>query len=176
MRIILVISLSILGFIFAAAQASENLVEPRDCEFDYDQLKVDFNRTTRIRTYTLNGLPFTGCAKQDIPDNDRYHLHFVKNGKLERELAYYYNGKKARDYHYKDGYAHGILELFYDDGSPYIREEYNYGKLHGSLKRWKNGQLAREASFWYGSKVWDKEYEVKPLPTGKTTPKKPDDC
>ena len=88
-----------------------------------------------------------------MPSNKIYYLHYVKNGKLERQIGYYYNGQKCRDFHFKDGVEHGTLELFYTDGSHYIYEEYKDGQLHGDLKRWRSGQLVRKAKFWYGSKI-----------------------
>lgn len=131
--------------------AQENLVEARNCNMNYDQLEVEFDRDTRISTYKLDGKPFTGCAEQDVAENKIYYLHYVKDGKLERQIGYYYGGQKCRDYNFKNGVPHGTLELFYTNGSPYIYEEYKDGKPHGTLKRWKKGQLVREAKFWYGT-------------------------
>lgn len=145
----------ILGLLIGplSLSAQENFVEARNCNVNYDQLEVDFDRGTGISTYTLDGKPYTGCAEQDVVENKIYYLHYVKEGKLERQIGYYYSGQKCRDFHYKNGVAHGTLELFYADGSPYIYEEYKDGKLHGDLKRWKSGQIAREAKFWYGTMI-----------------------
>lgn len=131
--------------------AQENFVEARACNVNYNQLEVVFDRGTGMSTYSLDGKPFSGCAEQDVTENEMYYLHYVKEGKLERQIGYYYSGQKCRDYNFKNGVAHGTLELFYGDGSPYIYEEYKDGKLHGTLKRWRKGQLVREAKFWYGT-------------------------
>ena len=153
-------------FIFMAIQlpAQINLVEKNDCDFTVDSLRIDFNRSNRLSTYFYKGERYTGCAKQDVPKNEMYYIHFIKDGLLERQLGFYYNGQKCRDYVFKNGYPHGVLRLFYPDGSLYIREEYENGTLHGSLKRWKEGKLVREANFWYGSMVSEKLYDPK---TGK---------
>lgn len=155
-----IVLIFIFGLQFSHSNAQNNYVEARDCELTLADLEVEFNRGSGMSTYSLDGLPFTGCAKEDIQENEMYYLHYVKNGKLERQIGYYYSGQKCRDFNYKNGVAHGLLELFYSDGSHYIREEYLDGKLHGSLKRWKNGQLVRDAKFWYGTMVSEQLFEV----------------
>lgn len=140
--------------------AQDNFVEKRDCEMDYSRLNVNFDPETRVSTYYLNDQLFTGCAKEEVDANEKQIFHYVKNGKLERQVGYYSNGQKSRDMHFKDGFEHGLIELFFPDGTPYIREEYRDGRLHGSLKRWKNGQLVREAEFWYGTMIKEKLHFV----------------
>lgn len=153
-------SVSLLLFSPNLVLGQGNSVEPRDCDYDYDHLEVDFDGSLQIRTYYLDGKPFSGCARQDAPDGALYILHFVKNGRLQRQIGYYSNGVKCRDFSFKEGYEHGVLEMFFPDGSPYIRETYVDGRLHGKLKRWKNGHLAREADFWHGTLISEKLYEL----------------
>jgi antitoxin component YwqK of YwqJK toxin-antitoxin module len=148
------------GLSYTPAGLPQNFVEKQDCHYHYDDLRVDFDVQTRRNMYYLDGQPFTGCVRQDSPEGNLYILHYVKEGRLERQLGYYTNGVKCRDYTFKDGFEHGVLELFFPDGSPYIRENYNNGQLHGKLKRWKNGQLVREADFWYGTLISEKLYDV----------------
>lgn len=148
------------GLSFSLATVPQNFVEKQDCTYNYEDIYVEFNVQTLLSTYYLNGEPFTGCARQDASDGNLYILHHVKDGRLERQLGYYTNGVKCRDYPFRDGYEHGVLELFFPDGSPYIRETYHNGQLHGKLKRWKNGQLAREADFWYGTLISETLYDV----------------
>ncbi|HKK74496.1 MAG TPA: hypothetical protein VJ953_05460 [Saprospiraceae bacterium] len=140
--------------------AQADLAEKTECTYNYDDLFVDFNQQYRLNTYYLNGQRFTGCVRQDAPNGNLYVLHYVKDGHLERQVGYYRNGVKCRDYTFNKGFAHGVLALFYVDGSPYIRETYHNGQLHGKAKRWKNGQLLREADYWYGTMISEKLYEV----------------
>ena len=136
---------------------------------------MEHDHFNRVTNYYYQGAPFTGCAKQILPQFGKYYFYQVKNGRLERQVGFYDNGQKCRDYTFINGFTHGVIELFYDDGSPYIREEYSNGKLHGSLKRWKDGQLVREAEFWNGSMVWEKIYEID-MKNSTARTKKKDGC
>lgn len=157
---ILITLVLLLGTLSLVAQEKDQAKQ--DCNVNYDELEVDFDRATGISTYKFNGELFTGCVNQDVSQNKIYYLHYVKDGKLQRQIGYYYNGEKCRDFNYKDGVAHGTLELYYTNGTPYIREEYLNGKLHGDLKRWKSGKLVREAKFWYGTMISEQLNEVDP--------------
>lgn len=149
---------SVLSFSFLFTQ--DNFIEKQDDEIDFEKVAVIFNRKHRINIYYLNGELYTGCVRQNVEEGEMYILHFVKNGKLERQVGYYANGQKSRNMSFKAGYEHGTIELFFPDGTPYIREEYRDGRLHGSLQRWKNGQLVREADFWHGTMIKEKLYDV----------------
>ena len=137
-----------------------NWVAPRDGEYDYEQLQVDFDLELRRSTYYLNGQRFTGTARENTQDGRMYILHIVRDGWLERQLGYYANGVKCRDFHFSNGLEHGLLELYFPDGTLYTSESYQHGQLHGKLRRWKNGQLLREADFWYGTIISEKWYDV----------------
>lgn len=136
--------------------------EQADCTVAYTDLK----REVRVHnmdsdSYFLNGKPFTGCAREEHPDNDQYFIYHIKNGKCTQKVGYYENGQLSQEFNFdKFGLSHGRHVMFYEDGKPYIEEYYEYGQNHGILRRWhNNGQLARDAFFQYGMKVSEQFYD-----------------
>lgn len=95
--------------------------------------------------YTLNGLPFNGHAMADHPDVGQTVYYIIENGFVSQQLSYYRNGQKRAEFNFRAGKSHGLHEIYFPDGKPYIREQYLDGKPHGYFYRWdRAGELVRD--------------------------------
>jgi hypothetical protein len=162
------IQILIAGLIILFGQQSfaQNLQESKyndefkTCPTEYADLERLINAgLNESDLYLLNGEPFSGCAKSDSPENERYFLFHIRAGVVQQQIGYYYNGNISREFNFSNGQAHGRHVMYNSEGALYIEEYYENGQpVH--LKRWHaNGELAREAKFENGEKVLEVFYD-----------------
>lgn len=131
------------------------------CEVLYDDLERRKPKDyTLPDTAFLNGELFSGCSYSMADPGEGVMFTFYESGLVTEQIAYYENGQMERRFTFVGGLSEGTHEMFYPDGSHYIRENYRHGMAHGKFERWYgNGQLAREAVFLKDGLLWDKYYD-----------------
>ena len=103
-----------------------------------------------------------------------YEIQF-KDSERVRETAFYENGQKQSEEHYKNGKGHGISteSEWYENGQLESRSQYKNGKEEGLATEWyDNGKKYSEIQFkegerdgrstqWYanGQKHWEQHYK-----------------
>lgn len=126
---------------------------------DFDQLEEKWNRETNVRTYYLDGKPFSGEARQCFDEHPLAFEYEIKNGLVVSMQGFYENGELERDFHFKDGKEHGIFRMYYTGGQIYIEEAFYLGQPHGMFKRWyRDGRLAHEKVYEMG-KLISEQYD-----------------
>ncbi|MBR8766563.1 hypothetical protein IX306_001939 [Porphyromonas levii] len=81
----------------------------------------------------------------NVVNKTNVHKGNRQNGLYER---WHSNGQLEERGHWGNGKREGVLENWYEDGSPWIRSSYKNGKRDGFYERWyPNGQL-EERSHW----------------------------
>lgn len=86
--------------------------------------------------YTLNNVPYTGCAVQ-----------------------YYTNSIQAAESNFIEGYQDGIQREWYQNGLLKIEFGMKNNINHGIVKSWfENGVLKYEAEYDMGVRLWSKKY------------------
>ena len=102
---------------------------------------------------------FNGTAVQGSKGNTGYMEYAIKDGLQVMTRGYFQNGQLERSFSFKDGKAHGKLELYYQNGQKQVEEYYNNGELDGRQQRWyENGQLMQEKLYENGEMVEKKLY------------------
>jgi len=106
------------------------------------------------KSYYANGRPFSGFAVEDFQSPAGKFIYEISNGKLQRQVGYFVNGKLSRDFPFHDGRENGTLLMFHDNGRKYIEEEFREGIPHGTFRRWdSSGNLVEEKTFVEGTLI-----------------------
>lgn len=83
------------------------------------------------------------------------------NGKTEKKVEYYDNGKKKIEGHLQDGKEQGLWVWWYENGQQWAERNYQNGIRHGKSKAWykngnpqgeiyhKNGKQDGSFTLWY---------------------------
>jgi antitoxin component YwqK of YwqJK toxin-antitoxin module len=86
--------------------------------------------------YTLNNIPYTGCAYQIYPTNIM-----------------------AAESNFLNGYKEGIQKVWYQNGQLKTEHGMKNNIYHGLAKSWyENGVLRFEAEYDMGKEIWSKSY------------------
>jgi len=86
--------------------------------------------------YTLNNIPYTGCA-----------------------IQYYPNGIMTAESNFVNGYQEGIQKIWFQNGQLKIQFEMMNNINHGIVRSWfENGSLKYEAEYNMGEIIWSKKY------------------
>ncbi len=127
------------------------------CDGDYEKLQRKIGQGQGVAdTFYVKGKRYSGCAKQDYAKNKMYYILYFKNGFVEKQVVYYYNGHKSADFNSVDGKPQGFQTMYFDNGQKYTEDFYTNGKLEGYQRRWhSNGQLAREVLHKNGKVVYE---------------------
>ncbi len=133
---------------------------PTESLVDLRTLRVqrDVNRN---RIYYKGDDVYTGDAVQAAKGKGvtSYMEYTITDGIMESMRGYFGNGKKERDFSFKDGKAHGKLEIYYKNGQKQVEEYYDMGDLDGQQRRWyENGQLWMDSVYEKGVKKSEKVY------------------
>jgi len=85
------------------------------------------------------------------------------NGKVEKQLGWYPNGKKEREFNYKNGRPHGQFSGYFEDGvTKYFEENYNNGIQEGMQYGWNSdGTLRYQEQRLGGAVISRFDYEKK---------------
>lgn len=127
--------------------------ELKNCQFQFDDLTVEKNSKTGIKTYFFQNKKYSGCAIKYVNTTVSYYAYKFVDGKMEQLIVTYENGLLERNFHFKNGVSNGTHRMWFGDGSRYIDEIYKDGKPIKLLRWHNNGQLAREANFKNGKLV-----------------------
>jgi len=86
--------------------------------------------------YTLNNIPYTGCA-----------------------IQYYPNGIMAAESNFVNGYQEGIQRIWFQNGQLMAETNYSNNIPHGKCIEWyEDGTLSFEAEYDMGTKIRSKTY------------------
>jgi antitoxin component YwqK of YwqJK toxin-antitoxin module len=89
--------------------------------------------------YTLDNVPFTGCAYQD-----------------------YQNGTRAAENNFVNGYQEGLQRQWFPNGQLKSEEKFLNNVQHGGCLEWyENGILRYECECNMGETIWSKSYNEK---------------
>lgn len=155
-------------FIFCLALSCKN--ESKQVDYDISFLKCPLTYDLLVQnasvdkkkgdTYFYKGEKYSGCAKQDFKEKKHYSVYQFVDGFLRKEYVYFYNGKLAREFSFKKSLRHGVLRMYFEDGTPYVEEYYDQGEADGKHLKWHNNEtLAREASYKNGKLKGEKIYD-----------------
>jgi antitoxin component YwqK of YwqJK toxin-antitoxin module len=108
-----------------------NKIDIKELDFLQDDLGIWY--------YTLNNVPYTGCAYQIYPNN-----------------------VQASENNFLNGYKEGIQKQWYQNGQLLIVQSFLNNVPNGKCLEWhENGVLRFEAEYDRGEKLWSKSYNEK---------------
>ena len=128
----------------------------------FDALQKSLDRKS-IPVYSLNGKLFTGTTYDEYGANEMYREVTLKDGLIQKEEGWYFDGQKEREVAYQNGMLHGKFLIFHRSGNKYLEENYRDGAQEGRQYRYNcDGSLQYEWDSVGGMKLMEVKFEVKP--------------
>lgn len=95
--------------------------------------------------YTLNNVPYSGCATQYYPDGKMAAESNFMNGYFEGiQRVWYLNGQLKTEYRMKDNIYHGFATSWFENGVLRFEVEYNMGEEVWSKMYNEQGELVKQ--------------------------------
>ncbi len=130
--------------------------------------KVSFEALTRsvdksgAQVFSMDGQPFTGTTYDEYDVSEICREVVISKGQIQKQTGWYYDGKKEREYFYKNGFPEGKCLVYHRSGNVFSVEQYRDGQLDGKQYRYNcDGTLRAEWDSVSGLQLFRIDFEVK---------------
>ncbi len=142
-----------------ALQTSTIAVETKKISLEALTRSVDQHG---VPVFSMDGRLFSGTTYDEYDVSEICREVVISNGLIQKQTGWYYDGKKEREFFYKNGLLHGKCLTYHRSGNVFFLENYADGQLDGKQYRYNcDGSLQAEWDSVGGLQLFRIDFEVK---------------